>query len=57
MYLYLQRRSFFNKPAWQQHPYLGRIEWGAERAVDGLYTNLSAYGGQCVLSGNNQNTA
>uniref|UniRef100_K1QIZ9 Scavenger receptor class F member 2 n=1 Tax=Magallana gigas TaxID=29159 RepID=K1QIZ9_MAGGI len=37
-----QENLALNKPAWQQHPYYGRMEWGAERAVDGLYTNLSA---------------
>lgn len=45
-----------NKRAWQQYPYPGR-PWGAERAVDGLYTDLSPTGGQCTLSGNNKQTA
>lgn len=45
-----------NKPAWQQYPYSGRL-WGADRAVDGWYTDLSAAGGQCVISSNNDQTA
>ena len=40
-----------NKPTWQQYPFPGRETiWGAAKAVDGLYTDLSAGGGQCVIS-------
>lgn len=46
------------KLAWQQHPFNDFDNvWGAERAVDGLYTYLSAAGGQCVVSDNRQPTA
>lgn len=45
-----------NKPSWQQYPYQN-YAWGAERAVDGRYSDLSGAGGQCVISGNSRTTA
>ena len=38
-----------NKSAWEQHVYAGK-PWGADKAVDGLYTNLSPWGYQCTIS-------
>ena len=47
-----------NKPTWQQYPYPGReMDLGADKAVDGRFTNLSVWGGQCVVSANDQSTA
>lgn len=39
----------FQRPAWQKHPYPGGFG-DANRAVDGMKTNLSYSGGQCVAS-------
>ena len=40
-----------NKQTWQQYPFPGReVIWGADKAVDGNFTNLYAGGDQCVIS-------
>ena len=38
-----------HKSAWQQHPH-GNNEFNASLAVDGRKSNLSKWGGECVLS-------
>ena len=50
------------KEAWQENPYQYRYSWfiltyGAELAVDGRYSNLSAYGKQCTISEDKRSTA
>lgn len=48
----------FNKSAWEKYPYHSPERgWGAKRAVDGLYSDLSATGGQCVISANEKSIA
>ena len=44
-----------HQPAWQSSTVLPYT--GAERAVDGLYSNLSLHGKQCAVSDNNHTTA
>ncbi|XP_078320192.1 uncharacterized protein LOC111116135 [Crassostrea virginica] len=47
-----------HKPTWQLYPFpTAELTWGSDKAVDGLYTNLSAGGEQCVISDNTRSTA
>ena len=45
------------KPTWQHYPYSERPDWGSDKAVDGLYTDLSAGGGQCIISAEKKSIA
>ena len=59
-YLFSAENIALNKPAYQQHPYSGPMPshlTEASNAVDGLYQNLSVWGGQCVYSDDGQETA
>lgn len=45
------------KQVWEDNPWGGREDWKARKAVDGIYNNRSAAGGQCVISQNYKKTA
>lgn len=53
----LEENVAFNKSAWQEYPATNLERFGAEQAVDGLYSELSLYGGQCTMSEYGHSTA
>ena len=40
------------KPIWEDSPRIGETHWRGDKAVDGFYTDRSAFGGQCVIPAN-----
>lgn len=46
------------KPVWEQYPWSDKnIDYGSENAVDGLYSDRGASGGQCTISDGMKSTA
>ena len=56
---FLSENIALNKPAYQEKPHTALPEALAQarNAVDGLKSNLDAWGGQCVISQNDLKTA
>lgn len=57
-YFFRVENLAFEKPVWEQYPWPDKDkDYGSENAVDGLYFNRSASGGQCTISDGRKNTA
>lgn len=59
MLLYiLQENLALNKLTWQKHPWPeSDRDFGSENAVDGMYNDRKATGGQCTINNDGQYTA
>ena len=54
----LKENLALRKPFWEDQEWKDpNVEWRGGNAVDGLYTNRSAAGDQCVISENGRRTA
>ena len=54
---YNKENLALGKPVWEGQPWEGIEDWRGDKAVDGLYDDRSAAGGQCVISENGRRTA
>ena len=55
--VYNKENLALRRPVWEDRPWKGKEDWRGNKAVDGLYDNRSALGGQCVISENFARTA
>ena len=57
MFIISQENMALGKNVFEDQKWRGRENWTGENAVDGHYTDRSAFGGQCVISENGAQTA
>ena len=50
--LYNEENMALRKPIWEDSPRIGETHWRGDKAVDGFYTDRSAFGGQYVIPAN-----
>lgn len=57
-YFFRVENLAFEKPVWEQYPWPDKNkDFGSENAVDGLYSDRRAQGGQCTISNGGKYTA
>lgn len=58
MFFFRLENLALEKPVWEQYPWSDKnIDYGSENAVDGLYSDRGASGGQCTISDGMKSTA